>query len=64
MIARINTSNSKILNQCGQCDECVEISDHVLLKIYGTPSTKRVTFAKYLEDSISQDSISQDRRSV
>lgn len=55
MIERISKSNVKILHQCGQCDECVEISDHAHLKIYGTPSTKKVTFAKYLEDSISQD---------
>lgn len=59
MIERINESSSKIFHQCGQCDECVEISDHVLLKIYGTSNTKKVTSAKYLEHHISQD-----RRSV
>jgi hypothetical protein len=55
MIERISKSNIKILHQCGQCDECVEISGHVLLKVYGTPSTKNITFAKYLEHRISQD---------
>jgi polyferredoxin len=55
MIERIIKSNIKILHQCGQCDECVEILDHAHLKMHGTFSTEKVTFAKYLEHRISQD---------
>jgi polyferredoxin len=59
MIERISKSNSKILHQCGQCDECVEILDHAYLKMHRTFSTKEVTFAKYLKHRMSPE-----RRSV
>jgi hypothetical protein len=52
MIEAINKSNSKILHQC---DECVEISDHAALKMHGTPSIMKITYAKYLEYNVAQN---------